>query len=192
MYFILIYWEVRNEKIYYYFFIISFIYCIIYSVGYSFYYNNNSLALKSEIENLKKENIKLSQINKDFQEKNINLNAQNFNNIILKENLKNISEEKAIEIADEFLKEIFPSNYEELIFKKAKQETIEINSECLETENENAEITFHSHRHPLLNNKEKQKKVYAIYYEKPNSSINYTGYVDMNTGEILGAYVENP
>lgn len=122
---------------------------------------NNSL--KNELLNLKNTNL---ENNQKIEE---NMNGES----------EEITEEQAIEIVEDYKLNKLLDTTNEYKLKWVKKETVSIRSRYL-TVNGNH----------LINDKTSDVEVYAVHYALDDETDRFTGYVDINSGELFGIYGE--
>lgn len=97
-----------------------------------------------------------------------------------------ITEEQAKEIMEDYRKNVVLDNIDMYKFVEVIKEKVKfehhfiISNNKYEKEKQDGEL--------LLNGKDEEKEVYAIYYISDDNLEKMTGYVDIDSGEILGVY----
>lgn len=99
-----------------------------------------------------------------------------------------ITEEQAKQIMEEYNKNIISKYVNNYKFVEIRKEKIDLQYKYIIGENlyeKRLQVPYDSR---VLNIKNSELNVYAIYYDSNNGESVMTGYVDINTGEIIGIY----
>lgn len=100
-----------------------------------------------------------------------------------------ITEEKAIEIIEDYRKNTMLDNYNRYVFTEVKIENIDCTYKYFINENQfYISLQTPTQYRTLYNDKKSVIQAYAVYYSGGMDKM--TGYVDLYTGEILGVYEE--
>lgn len=142
--------------------IILIVLLIILIVGIIFLYIKNQ-SLKNELINFKNSNLEV-----------IEKTEENFNNTSEK-----ITEEQAIKIVENYRINTLLDTTNEYKFVEIKKETVNTEKRY-ETVNGNH----------LINIENSNINVYAVYYSYEDNTERFTGYVDINSGKLLGIHGE--
>lgn len=142
----------------------------------TFYYLNLYKKLNKENSELK---IKIS--NTDNQTEN----TEQKNEV---KNGYSITEEQAKEIMENYRKEIISKYVNDYRFVQIRKEKVDFQSKCIIGENL-YDIDFNTpYDNRILDINNSEIEAYAIYYDSEDKENVMTGYVDINTGKILGVY----